>query len=193
MHEPTRDEMQDRLVDMIHGRLAGDALASLERAVAADPALAEELALLRLVHGAMRGTPAIDVSAIVAALPAAPVTPSRIVPSAGGDDLAIRRAGRQRSGLMRFARAAAVLVVLGGGTLVAVSRTRSASTSGAVVTGAPDTLEAVERAMQLSLGMSVDELSVEQLDGLQADILALDGLPSAEPDAAGDLLDGKGA
>jgi hypothetical protein len=48
-------------------------------------------------------------------------------------------------------------------------------------------------SMQLGLGASTDELSVEQLRALEADIRTLDGIPAAEPDAAADYLAGEGA
>ena len=191
MHELTRDEVQDRLVDLVHGRLSGAELALVEQAVAADVDLGDELRLLRSVHGALRGAPALDVAAIVAALP----TPSAMAPIAVTDDLAMRRATRQRGSMRRFARAAAVLAVLGGGTMIALSRggVQSPSEPAAVTALGSDTAGAAPMAMQLSLGASVDELSIEQLDALQTDIKALDGLPSADLDAATDLLAGEGA
>jgi len=189
MHELTRDEVQDRLVDLLHGRLSGAELDAVKRAIAADSGLAAELLLLRSVHGVMRGVPPVDVAAIVSALP----VPHSAAPVGVIDDLAVRRAARQRSNMPRLVRAAAVLAALGGGSIVALSRLRLADTPEAVTAVGIDSADRASAGMQLSLGTSVDELSIEQLDALRADILMLDGLPSAELDASTDLLDGEGA
>ena len=191
MREMTRDELQDCLPDLLHGRLSADEAAIVERAVAADPELAAELAMLRAVRTAHRAAPAIDVSRIVQALPAPP-TP---VVAPVVDDLAQRRAAKQRPMIsMRFARAAALLVVVGGGTMVTVWNGRGAGSS---IPATPVSAESVAVAgapMQLGLGTSTDDLSTEQLRQLEADIQALDGVPSADPDAmTDDLLAGEGA
>lgn len=189
MRDMTRDDMQDQLPDLLHGRLTADDAAALERAVAADPGLAAELAVLRAVRAAQAGTPVLNVARIVAALPAAPA--AAVAPVI--DDLAARRAVRRPLISYRFARAAALLVVVGGGTLVSVwnGRTRGASDGAAAVRA--ESVAVGAGAMQLGLGTSTDELSVEQLRALEADIRALDGIPSAEPDAGSEFLAGEGA
>lgn len=190
MRDMTRDAMQDQLPELLHGRLSADDAAELERAVAADPALAAELAMLRAVRTSHARTPSVDVARIVASLPAAPVVASA---SPALDDLAMRRTARRPAISYRFARAAAVLVVVGGGTLISVwnGRTRAAGEPFPMVRA--ESVATGGLAMQLGLGTSTDELSVEQLRALEADIKSLDGIPSAEPDVSSDFLAGEGA
>lgn len=190
MREMTRDELQDCLPDLLNGRLAAAEAAVVERAVAADPELMAELAMLRTIRSAHRSFPAIDLARIVSALPPAPG--SVVAPVV--DDLALRREAKRPLISYRFARAAALLVVVGGGTLVTVwnGRTRSDVTLPPAVM-AESIAAAGSVAMQLGLGASTDDLSLEQLRALQADIRSLDGVPSAEPDAAVDLLAEEGA
>lgn len=190
MREWTRDQMQDLLPDLLHGRLSAAEAAVLERAVAADPELAEELALLRVVRGAHRQAPTLDLSRIVAALPTPPAS-SPVVPVV--DDLAARRAARRPMISTRFARAAALLVVVGGGTMVTVFSGRGTPTRTPAEPVAAESVAVGTGAMQLQLGASTEELSVEQLRALEADIRALDGIPSEEPDAGTELLAGEGA
>ncbi len=190
MRDWTRDELQDCLPDLLHGRLPADEVAEVERAVAADPELSAELALLRSVRRAYRSAaPSIDVARIVSALP----VPSAAQISPLVDDLAARRANKLRRPLIshRFARAAALLVVVGGGTMVTVWSGRRNADIPAVTSVSAESLVAAGQAMQLRFGTSTDELSTEQLRALEADIQSLDGTPSADPDATIDLLDGE--
>ncbi len=190
MREWTRDALQDCLPDLLHGRLSASDAAAVEHGVAADPELMAELAILRSVQGAFRSSaPSVDVSRIVSALP----TPPAAHQDAASDDLARRRAANARRPLIsyRFARAAALLVVVGGGTMVTVWNNRSApSTTGLPPVAIESTVVAGD-VMQLGFGALTDELSTEQLRALEADIQALDGIPSAEPDVTIDLLDGE--
>lgn len=189
MRDMTRDQMQDQLPDLLHSRLSADDAAALERAVAADPELAAELALLRAVSASHARTPVVNVSRIVAALPAAPA--HAVAPAV--DDLAARRAVRRPMISYRFARAAALLVVVGGGTLVSVYNTRSHSANEGAPVVQAESVAVGGGAMQLGLGTSTDDLSVEQLRALEADIRSLDGIPSAESDSDADFLAGEGA
>lgn len=193
MRDLTRDELQDRLPELMHGRLSATDAAALERAVAADSELATELTMLRAVRAAHSGTPVIDVSRIVAALPAPRVEPLTMGSTPEIDDLAARRNAQRPLISRRFARAAALLVVVGGGTMVSVW-----DRSGTVPTPAVPAMSAVSTPvastdMQLGLGTSTDELTVEQLRALESDIWSLDGVPSAEPESATDLLPSEGA
>ncbi len=195
MRDMTRDELQDRLPELLHGRLSAAEAAELERAVSADPELMEELALLRSVRAAHRHAPVIDVSRIVGALPAPSVVPAVAVTGSGPviDELAERRNARRPVISRRFARAAALLVVVGGGTMVSVwERSGTAPTPVVpVVSAAPATV--VGSTMQLGFGTSTDELTVEQLRALESDIRSLDGVPSADPESVTDLLPAEGA
>lgn len=190
MRNWTRDELQDCLPDLLHGRLPADEAAEVARAVAADPELTAELALLRSVRGAYRSAASsIDVSRIVSALPAPPAVPVSLLV----DDLAARRAVNTRRPLisLRFARAAAVLVVVGGGTMITVWNGRRTADIPGVTPVSAESLVVAGQAMQLGFGTSTDDLSTEQLRALEADIQSLDGTPSADPDATIDLLDGE--
>jgi hypothetical protein len=87
-----------------------------------------------------------------------------------------------------------LLVVVGGGTMVSVwGRGGTAPAPVVPDVRAESAMAAGTGAMQLGLGTSTDDLSVEQLRALESDIRALDGMPSAEPDAGTDLLPVEGA
>jgi anti-sigma factor RsiW len=190
MREWTRDALQDCLPDLLHGRLSASEAAEVERAVAADPELTAELAILRRVQGAIRSSvPSVDVARIVSALPRAPIAQQ----PAATDDLAVRRAANARRPLIshRFARAAALLVVVGGGTMVTVWNTRRAPAAPSLPPVAVESTVVAGDLMQLGFGASTDELSTEQLRALEIDIQSLDGIPSADPDVTIDLLDGE--
>jgi anti-sigma factor RsiW len=189
MRELTKGEVQDRLPDLLHERLSAEDATSMERALAADPELAAEFALLRSVRDAMESHPAVDVSRILAALPS---TPARAA-AEPVDELALRRAARLPLVSPRFARAAALLVMIGGGTLVSVYRS-SGFTGPNVLTPVTSESSAVAAGpMQLGLGAYTDDLTVDQLRALEADIRSLDGIPSAELEGNADLLTSEGA
>jgi anti-sigma factor RsiW len=200
MRDMTRDDLQDLLPELLHGRLSATDAAELERAVAADPALSAELTLLRAVRRVQQPVRVIDVARIVAALPSPPVTQLKAVIDAPMvdapviDDLAQRRDAKRPMLSRRFARAAALLIVVGGGTMVSVWERRGTASAPVPPIAATDTpAVAAGTAMQLGLGTSTDELSVEQLRALEADIRSLDGVTSAEPEAATELLPSEGA
>ena len=189
MRDRPKDELQDLLPELLHGRLTATDAADLERAVAADPDLAAELSMLRSVRASQRPAPAIDIARIVAALPSPPK--AQVAPEI--DELAQRREAKRPMISRRFARAAALLIVVGGGTMVSVwegRRTASAPVSPIVASDSPAVAFV---AMQLGLGTSTDDLSVEQLRALESDIRSLDGVPSAEPEMSRELLPGEGA
>ena len=192
MHDMTRDEMQDRLPDLLHGRLSPVDAAALEQDIATDPGLAAELAMLRLVMTSHRSAPRIDVARVVAALPTSPAVAAPVAPSV--DELGMRRATRRPVVSRALLRAAALLVVVGGGMMVSVWNGGSTSVPAAI---APVTTESLASAgagvMQLGLGTSTDDLSVEQLRALETDIRALDGVPSGDVDLAGDVFTAGGA
>ena len=198
MHDMTRDEMQDRLPDLLHGRLSPVDAAALEQHIATDPGLAAELAMLRLVMTSHRSAPRVDVARVVAALPTSPAAAAAAAAAAAVapsvDDLGMRRAARRPVVSRAFLRAAALLVVVGGGTMVSVWNGGSTSVPAA---STPVTTESIASAgagaMQLGLGTSTDDLSVEQLRALEADIRALDGVPSGDVDAASDVFTAGGA
>jgi anti-sigma factor RsiW len=189
MHDLSRDELQDLLPELLHGRLSATDAAALERAVAADPELAAELSLLRSVRATQRPAPVIDIARIVAALPSPPAL--QVAPLV--DDLAARRATKRPVISRTFARAAALLIVVGGGTMVSVWEGRSTASTPVASVVPAESLAAAGNSPQLGLGASTDDLTVEQLRALEADIRALDGVPSADPDGAAELLPVEGA
>ena len=189
MRDMTRDELQDLLPELLHGRLSATDAADLERAVAADPDLTAELTLLRSVRSAHQRAPVIDMARIVAALPSAHVVPE----TQAIDQLAQRREQKRPLISRSFARAAALLIVVGGGTMVSVWEGRRTASTPIASGIAVDSPAVAATTMQLGLGTSTDELSVDQLRALEADIRALDGLPSAEPESTTELLPGEGA
>ncbi len=190
MRDMTRDEMQDLLPELLHGRLSGDVVETIERAMVADPGLASELAMLRAVQASQLRTPVIDVARIVAALPSPPAV-AAAAPVV--DDLSVRREAKRPMIAMRFARAAALLVVVGGASLVSVWRGQAPTTTGLATRVAAESVAVGSGGMQLGLGAATDELSVEQLRALEDDIRSLDGVPSAEIEAGTDFLVGEGA
>ena len=189
MRDLSRDELQDLLPELLHGRLSATDAATLGRAVAADPELEAELALLRSVRAAARPAPVVNIAQIVAALPSPPSV--SVAPEI--DQLAQRRAARRPMISRGFARAAAVLIVVGGGTMVSVWGGRGTASTPVSPGVAVHSLAAGDEMMQLGLGTSTDDLSVEQLRALEADIRALDGVPSAEPDVVPELFPVEGA
>ena len=195
MHDMNAADAQDLLPDLLHGRLSDAARADVERVILSDPDLAVQLALLQQVHAAHAATPAIDMSRILAALPAASGQRAEgtVSTTTGNfDELAARRAPVRAPRMSRLARAAALLLVLGGGAVVATRAVRHTALPVATITQA-ESLALVESIVQLGLGAPTDELTVEELRALEQDIQALDGVPSAEPDDMTDLVDGEGA
>ena len=188
MHELDRDALRDRLPDLLHGHLSAADASVLEQQVASDPELARELALLRRVRAAARATPTVDIASIVRALPPAPGGAAQ-----GIDELAARRAAKRTLFTPRFARAAAVLAVLGGGALFALRSRGTAEAVGGTAVVAVESLDTGAGALQLGLGESTDDLSMDQLRALEADIRSLDGMPSEDLDADDDLTVGEGA
>ncbi len=195
MHDMTRDELQDRLPELLHGRLSAAEVVELERAVSADSELREELALLRTVRAAHRHAPVVDVSRIVRALPAPSVVPA--VMATGSvpviDELAARRNAKRPLISRRFARAAALLVVVGGGTMVSLWERGGTAPTPVVPVVSAASATVADNTMQLGLGTSTDELTVDQLRSLESDIRSLDGVPSTDPESATDLLPTEGA
>ncbi|HYW50553.1 MAG TPA: hypothetical protein VE861_08105 [Gemmatimonadaceae bacterium] len=195
MIDLTRDEVQDRLPDLLHGRLSAAEVAVVERAIAADPGLAAEFALLRSVKASHAPVATFDISRISSALPTPPVRAASVrAQTLQVDELAMRRAARQQPMISRrFARAAALLVVVGGGTMVSVWSGRGPAVAPRIAPVATESIATAANTMQLGLGTSTDDLSVEALRALEADIRALDGMPSADPDFGADILAEEGA
>jgi hypothetical protein len=197
MRDMSRDEMQDLLPELLHNRLSEADAAQLRDALHTDAALAAEYALLQSVSTAHRSAAPVNVSRIVAALPtqsqptSARALQLHVAPEL--DELAARRAAKRPLVSTRFARAAALLLVVGGGTMVSVWSTRNNTPAPAIGAAPADSFADGTPAPQLGLGASTDDLSVEQLRALETDIKSLDGLPSADIDAGNEFMEGEGA
>ena len=86
-------ELRDRLPLLAAGTLAADEGAAVRARVAADPALAEELALVGALRAAHLDAPVVDVTRIVAALPSpASVRAARAAPVRADEGLCASRA-----------------------------------------------------------------------------------------------------
>jgi len=195
MRDMTRADAQDLLPDLLHGRLSDGARAEVERIIASDPELAAELSLLQRVRAAHAALPTVDMSRILAVLPPSPAQ-GRVITAppavAQVDELAARRTVTRAPRIFGVVRAAAVLVLLGGGAVIARRDMRTPDVR--VASSAPaESLAPIADTVQLGLGAPTDDLTVDQLRALEQDIQALDGVPSAEPDAMTNLADGEGA
>lgn len=178
MTDCSNGDVRDRLPDLLHDRLTADGRREVEAHLSGCDECRAELALLGAMRFTLRRAPAVDPAAIAAAIPPyrAPV----------------------RRGWGGW-RAAAAVLLLAGGTSVAVLRsrddTRSAVGAGdhAVVARraesvvpvagvAPaDTPAAPAAARELALGTSVaSDLDDRELSTLLSDLQSLDIVPSAE-------------
>lgn len=191
MTECPNGEMRDRLPDLLHDRLSGAERVAVEAHVASCAECRAELALLGRLRASMRRAPAVDVGAVVGALPAYRA-PAR----------------RGTVGGWRAAAAIAALTV-GGGTLlvarqqagrsaapVVVSRQPSVVERPAPVTevapaqrpaaaqGAPGAQRVAQSASrhELAVGGAVTDLSDRELAAVLDDLESLDALPSASVD-----------
>ena len=156
-------DVRDRLPLLLHGTLPAADAAAVRARVADEPALADELALLGALRDAHAEAPTIDVGRIVAALPAPARVRPRVAPGA-----ALR--------VTRWAQAAAFAAVLSVGGFA------SWAVGSAPQPAAPETTPAAI-AQELGLGAPLEELSLEQLQALEAEIRSLDGLPDESPEA----------
>ena len=156
-------EMRDRLPDLVHDQLSARVRAEVEAHVAGCTACTAEVALLRRLRATLGATPGVDVSRIVAALPA----PRRS---------AAETAGVAGAGWERFnwrVAAAVVALAVGGGSVVVWSRTNPGS-------GPPP--ETRVASTSVSIDADLAEASVAELDALLRDLESFDGLPAGDPE-----------
>jgi hypothetical protein len=150
-------DVRDLLPDFLHDRLAPDVRREVEAHVSGCEDCRAELDLLRAMRSTLRRTPAVDVASIAAAIP-----PYRVP------------ARRGRTGW----RAAAAVLLVAGGTSVAVIKSRDA----APVIGAP---AAVPAPRELALGSAaVSDLDDAELSTLLAGLQSLDAVPSTDVETA---------
>lgn len=160
MRDCSNAEMRDALPDLMHGRLADDRRATVQRHVDGCADCRAELALLERVRGSVP-VPAIDPARIVAALPAAPGRTTRRVPAAS----------------TAWRVAAAVLLLVGSGTVLD-------RVSGPDGVPGPDTLVRIANAApaELSPGASIQDISDSELRALVDVIDTLDAVMQVEPE-----------
>ena len=186
-------EIRDLLPDLLHDRLTGPSRAAVEAHVASCADCRAELSLLAQARATLRRTPALDLAAIVAAVPAP-------------------RAAARRPSRSSWRIAAAITAIAVGGTSVAIAnRTPGPASPVAVATavapatpapasaqpvvadpGAPAQPRAARVAVgtpavadaqaprELTLTGAVGDLSDRELAALLGDLRTLDAVPSGE-------------
>lgn len=202
MNDCMNAEVRDALPDLMHGRLSELNTATMRAHVETCPDCREELRLLEEIRASAPIAPRIDVSRIVAALPAPmPSEADQLVASAPA------RARRSSSRLWKTAAAAALLVT-GSLTFATARRQSTVNPVGATsiaspvasapaatpaanqVAVAPVTPVAVVPGSQtsankpagLSLTGGVQDLSDDQLESLVNGLDNVEALPSSEPE-----------
>jgi len=190
MNKCTELDIQERLPDLLHGKLDADARAQVEAHISRCEECTEELEVLRTVKSAAVFIPAIDVDSVVRQIP-----PYRTI------DPAAQAPARSRI-VSWLVAASLVVVVLGGGSLLMIQKTptlapvatidRSPRPDGALAQGAkPGEVTTVppkstgENATSaphaLALATAVDGLSDTNLRQLMDDLNNFDALPATEP------------
>lgn len=195
-------EVRDALPDLMHGRLSELNTVTMKAHVETCADCREELRILGEVRASAPLAPRIDVSRIVAALPAAmPTAADQLVVAAPA------RARRSSSMLWKIA-AAAALVATGSLTFATVRRPVTVAPVSSALIAAPvasvpiasptESLVAVasgsprnvaegshtpvKAAAGLSLSGGVQDLSDDQLESLVNGLDNVDAMPSAEPE-----------
>jgi hypothetical protein len=174
-------EMRDQLPELLHGRLTAAAVEKLSAHLSTCEACSEELELLRAVRGALPVGAAIDVQAVVAALPRRPAR-----------HLGARWGRRASAAGLALAAGLAAVMVLGRGPDRARAPGEPVAPSpragGAVETprrsAPPQALAprpaATER--ELALGAGLADVDDRELAKLIADVERLEPIPVAEPE-----------
>ncbi len=178
---------RELLPDYLHGSLDGPDRQLVEHHVAGCAECADELQLLRAVReSAAAHTPALDLAAIVAALPAPPHPLPVVRPVAQR-----RRAVPAWMGL-----AAALAIAALGSWAIGIGRSPSLVGTDSVAVQPFDTGAVVAGVaadeMGLSFGGGVTDLSDDDVIALLDEVEELDPAPPAEPDPAWGTLRGVG-
>ena len=188
--------IRDLLPDLVHGRLTASDRERVEAHLASCEPCAEELALLRALHGVMLDAPPIDVSRIVAALPApTQATPASTRWRRRGVAAALAvAAGLSAIMLSRDAdpgNRVDSVVVAGRGARGASTRASSIVDSTGVApsdprpsTPTPSRRTTAAPANELAVGGELADLSDTRLASLLAEIETMDAMLAGEPDEA---------
>jgi anti-sigma factor RsiW len=191
MNDCPNGELRDLLPDFLHDRLEAADRGMVEAHLAGCADCRAELGLLRELRGTLRRAPAVDVSAIMAAIPAYRAPARRrwtgwhaaaavTLIAVGGTSVAIaNRVGSEPAGQV----APRVTPVESGATTPArpdsypIVAEVPAGTTRAAMTSTP---AASPASRELAVGGAVGDLSDGELSMLLDDIESLDVLPSAE-------------
>ena len=172
-------EIRELLPEYLGGTLSASRRAEVDAHVASCAECADELTVLRLVREAYAGSPAVDVKAIVAALPRKSARPAMRVQVGGPVNRSWRRSHA-------FQIAAAVSFIALGGISLAVARSFFDGNPSAV---APDTLVAMNaETPAISFAGGVSDLGDEDLEALLSALEEIEALPvteTADPPLAG--------
>ena len=183
MIDCTNDWMRDRLPELLHGRLNAMDRGALEVHLRNCASCAAELALLRRARSAMADVPAVDVAAIVRALPQPPqrTGPTLVV---SRSPVAVRRAERAtrwRPSAWAPAAAIAATLLLIVGLPIAGRRLADPAGGGSAPavtvadSGVPQGATTVARSV-------VSELPADELRALIDELETMEALPALEPD-----------
>jgi len=180
MSDSLNVEIRELLPDYLGGTLSASRRAEVDAHVASCAECADELALLRLVREAYAESPAVNVKAIVAALPRNAARPAMRTVRAGAP------VGRSWRRSQAFQIAAAVSFIALGGISLAVARSFFDGNPSAV---APDTLVAMNAETPvISFAGGVSDLGDEDLEALLSALEEIEALPvteTADPSLAG--------
>jgi len=196
-------EIRDLLPDFVHRTLADDAMARVTAHVASCADCRAEVALLRSAAAALRTRPAVNVAAIVRALPAPSGAPPRLVLE--GREGTVERPIGGRPPLLRRARwaavaaAAAVIAVVtarGPATTAdetasvaqAVDSVRPSGPGGAAAAPAAPVAGSQPAQLAMSLAGGPVDLTDSELEALLGDLETIDAMPSEEPEEPADPL-----
>ena len=164
-------EIRELLPDYLSGTLTASRRAEVDAHVASCAECADELAVLRLVREAYVESPAVNVKAIVAALPRKSVKPAMRTIQAGAP------VGRSWRHSHAFQIAAAVSFITLGGISLAVARSFFNGNPSAVTR---DTVVAVGAETPISFAGGVSDLGDEDLEALLSALENIEALPVTE-------------
>jgi anti-sigma factor RsiW len=164
-------EIRELLPEYLGGMLSASRRAEVDAHVASCAECADELAVLRLVREAYAESPAVNVNAIVAALPRKAARPAMRPVQATSVGRSWRRS-------QAFQIAAAVSFITLGGISLAVARSFFNGNPSAVT---PDTVVAVgTETPAISFAGGVSDLGDEDLEALLTALETIEALPVTE-------------
>ena len=176
MSDCTNVEIRELLPEYLHGRLSASDRVRVDAHLSGCEECPVELATLRTVRQALDRAPAVDVAAIVRALPKPRRAPARAV-------------RRPVSTTRIWQIAAAISFVSLGGISLAVSRSffgggPATVVDSAVKTPTVATMASATTQPAITFAGGVSDLSAEQVEDLLGTIESLEASPPVDPDAA---------